>query len=245
MATVGVVLRTLQRQQWESYVTILRMSSSVSCLTRRHGNQDNQVLPKPRRNQPILIARRFASNQSKDESSKEVGESIEEVDIGPGTWKEVYNGILTTQIRMVKVFSLSTSIMGLSVQPILVQKLTDSGLGLVVAMGSFIGFFTFVTPLIIHWITKKYVTKLEYNPSNDTYTATTLSFFLREKKIEFHADEVHVPTLPGLFTTFTAKEKPLFVEPSMFHDVSHYSRLMGYDKPIDFEMPEDKEKKEN
>lgn len=43
------------------------------------------------------------------------------VDIGPGTWKEIYHGILSTQIKMVKFFSLSTSILGLSVQPILFQ----------------------------------------------------------------------------------------------------------------------------
>lgn len=55
--------------------------------------------------------------------------------------------------------------------------------GMIVAVGSFVGFFTFVTPLLIHWITKKYVTSLEYDPDRDMYSATTLSFFLREKKV--------------------------------------------------------------
>merc|ERR1712168_676977 len=80
------------------------------------------------------------------------------VDIGPGTWQEVYHGVLATQIKMVKTFSLSTTLIGLAFQPILIQKASDTNLGLVVAMGSFIGFFTFVTPMLIHWITRKYVT---------------------------------------------------------------------------------------
>ncbi|KAG7168083.1 transmembrane protein 70 homolog, mitochondrial-like [Homarus americanus] len=88
------------------------------------------------------------------------------------------------------------------VQPVLLQKVVGTQMGVILAVGSFIGFFTFVTPLIIHWITKKYVTSLEYDPKRDIYSATTLSFFLRQKKIHFSADDVAVPEVPGMFTTF-------------------------------------------
>lgn len=165
----------------------------------------------------------------------------EKVDIGPGTWQEVYHGILSTQVRMVKVFSLSTSCLGLMMQPLLFQKALGSGVGFVIAAGSFVGFFTFVTPLLIHWITKKYVTRLEYDSEQDMYSATTLTFFLREKKIKFSVNDVKVPSVPGLFTTFHAKDHPLFVEPRMFEDIEHYGRIMGYDKPIDFRPDEEKE----
>ncbi|XP_064090549.1 transmembrane protein 70 homolog, mitochondrial-like [Macrobrachium nipponense] len=175
------------------------------------------------------------SNKSKSQNIK----AQENVDIGPGTWKEVYHGILTTQIRMVKVFSLSTSFIGLSMQPLLFQKVVGTGAGLAIAAGSFIGFFTFVTPFLIHWITKKYVTRLEYDPKHDIYSATTLTFFLRERKINFKVDDVQVPTVPGIFTTFHVKNQPLFVEPRMFEDIEHYGRIMGYDKPIDFSPDED------
>lgn len=63
------------------------------------------------------------------------------------------------------------------------QKILGTSAGMLVAVGSFVGFFTFVTPLLIHWITKKYVTSLEYDPERDVYSATTLSFFLLEKKV--------------------------------------------------------------
>ena len=51
-----------------------------------------------------------------------------------------------------------------------------------------------------------------------------------------------VPPVPGMFTTFHAKDHPLFVEPGMFEDIEHYGRIMGYDKPIDFSPDEEKEK---
>ena len=38
------------------------------------------------------------------------------------------------------------------------------------------------------------------------------------------------PQLPGMFTTFKAKDTPLFVEGSAFHDPWHYGKIMGYDK---------------
>lgn len=43
-----------------------------------------------------------------------------------------------------------------------------------------------------------------------------------------------MPDVPGMFTTFFAKNKPLFVDVELFNDPSHYVKMMGYDKPIDF-----------
>lgn len=77
-------------------------------------------------------------------------------------------------------------------------------------MGSFIGFFTFVTPFLIHWITKKYVTRLEYDHEKDLYSATTLSFFLREKKVGLLqlgglCKDMKCLFMPDLFFLFSSK----------------------------------------
>lgn len=51
-----------------------------------------------------------------------------------------------------------------------------------------------------------------------------------------------VPDVTGAFTSFHVKDKvskkilPLFVDPSLFEDPSHYVKIMGYDKPIDFKF---------
>jgi len=148
------------------------------------------------------------------------------------TEQEIYNGILSTQIKLVKTFSLTTSFIGLAVQPVLWTYSTANA-AVVVGAGAFLGFFTFVTPLLIHSIAKKYVTKLYYNQVEDKYTAVVYNFLLKPKKIEFTLKDVVVPDTPGPFCTFKANSVPLFVEGSQFTDIRHYGKIMGYDKPVD------------
>ena len=145
----------------------------------------------------------------------------------------------------------------------------------IAAVCGFVGFFTFVTPFLLHLVTKKYVTELHYNSTTDEYIATVISFFLTKKKIIFKTDDVvvslifetesnsmcwnifkfwqisettcsrifhsQVPEVPGLFTSFVVnnlenKSTGLFIDPKLFEDPSHYVRIMGYDKPIDFKL---------
>lgn len=63
-------------------------------------------------------------------------------------------------------------------------KTTNSNVALILAGGVAVSFFTFVTPLLIHSVSKKYVTKLLYNEADDTYTAVTYSLMLRQKKVK-------------------------------------------------------------
>lgn len=105
----------------------------------------------------------------------------------PETKNQIYAGPLTPKIRAVKVFSLTTSIVGLASQPMLIEKSSQiGGTSIVILVCSFVGFFTFVTPLVLHFITKKYVTEINYDPAKDEYTATTLSLFLTRTEVWYH-----------------------------------------------------------
>lgn len=82
-----------------------------------------------------------------------------------------------------------TSGVGLCIQPMLLQKAAEANTSLAVTIGvcTITGIFTFITPLLIHLVTKKYVTSLEYNETNDEYRATIISFFLKPIKVSiFH-----------------------------------------------------------
>merc|ERR1712083_461136 len=147
--------------------------------------------------------------------------------------REIYNGILSTQIKLVKGFSLTTSCIGLACQPVLLSFSSSANAAVVLGAGAFLSFFTFATPLLIHSVSKKYVTKLYYNQVEDKYTAVVYNIFIRPKKIEFKVNDVEVPDIPGMFTTFKANSVPLFVEGSQFNDITHYGKIMGYDKPLD------------
>ncbi len=98
---------------------------------------------------------------------------------------EIYRGILSTQVRLVKAFSLSTSLIGLACQPVLYHHLQSGqhNVAIVLGTGAFLSFFTFVTPLLVHFVSKKYVTEMYYDKMTDTYTAITYSLLLRKKQV--------------------------------------------------------------
>jgi len=177
-----------------------------------------------------------SNNNSPTESNDKLSENEETFEEHEQT---IYKGILSAQIKLVKSFSLMTSAIGLSCQPILLYQLQNSGtgsLGVAVAGGAFLSFFTFATPLLIHYVSKKYVTELLYNKIEDRYTAITYSLLLQKKKVNFKLSDVTVPDMPAMFTTITVgaeKQIPLFVEGvNGFTDPQHYVKLMGYDKPL-------------
>ena len=63
------------------------------------------------------------------------------------------------------------------------QQMSSESTSLLIAISSVVGFFTFFTPLLIHTVTKKYVTEIIYDPIKQEYTATVLNFFLTKKKV--------------------------------------------------------------
>lgn len=99
-----------------------------------------------------------------------------------------------------------------------------------------ISFFIFLTPAILHYITKGYVIRLYHDAERDTYTAITCSVFLTEKRIRFHQSQVTIPTIGKIFTNFYADKMGLLVNPDLFLLPNDYNHLMGYDKPFTFDI---------
>ncbi|CAD5116327.1 unnamed protein product [Dimorphilus gyrociliatus] len=148
--------------------------------------------------------------------------------------KLVYEGKITVQVKLVKGFSVTTSALGLALQPLVFKGLSTLPIVLQVMMGSGIGFFVLATPLLLHTITKRYVTHMYYDSEKDTFTATTLSLLLKEKQLTFKPDDVEVPEISGIFSHVKAKGKPLFIDISGVLDKAAYKRLLKYDQPIKF-----------
>ncbi|KAM4689672.1 transmembrane protein 70, mitochondrial [Discoglossus pictus] len=165
----------------------------------------------------------------------------------PDNGRLVYTGNLAKAVLGVKFFSYSTSMFSLFMVPYIMMK---SGVGvdsfaLKVAFLSVIGFFTFITPVTLHLITKGYVVRLYHNKDFDNYTAITYNVFLAEKKTVFSPEDVEIPGVSRMFTTFYAKKKSMLINPMLFPNPQDYSHLMGYDKPFtfnpeDLNQPEDK-----
>ncbi|KAG8570602.1 hypothetical protein GDO81_011344 [Engystomops pustulosus] len=152
----------------------------------------------------------------------------------------VYIGNLGKAVHGVKFFSYSTSVISLILLPMFFAK---SGIGvdslpLKIVFYSVVGFFTFITPVTLHFVTKGYVVRLYYNKEKDLYTAITYNAFLMEKRTQFSPEDVEIPGMSKMFTTFYAKKKSMLINPMLFPNPSDYQHLMGYDKPFTFH-PED------
>ncbi|KAM4727692.1 transmembrane protein 70, mitochondrial [Anableps anableps] len=148
----------------------------------------------------------------------------------------IYTGSLGTAVKGVKMFSYSTSGASLILMPQILLKtgLGVSSIALQVTFCGVVGFFTFLTPILLHLITKGYVIRLYHNPDRDTYTAITCSVFLTEKRCVFHQCQVRIPAVSKMFTTFYAGHMGLLVDPDLFLNFHDYNHLMGYDKPFSF-----------
>ncbi|XP_029635712.1 transmembrane protein 70 homolog, mitochondrial [Octopus sinensis] len=155
----------------------------------------------------------------------------------PTKGKLIYSGPLTKTIKAVKLFSISTSLLGLGMQPVILYNSVDTSLPLKAAVSVFFAFFIVVTPLLIHMVSKKYVTDVYFEDTSNVFTAATFNLFSMRKQLTFKAEDVNAPTLTGPFTSVIIKGKPLFLDPKFFLDKQSYIHLMGFDKPLDLELP--------
>uniref|UniRef100_A0A3B1KC98 Transmembrane protein 70 n=1 Tax=Astyanax mexicanus TaxID=7994 RepID=A0A3B1KC98_ASTMX len=158
--------------------------------------------------------------------------------VSPEDGALIYTGSLGKAVLGVKFFSYSTSMFSMCVMPYLMMKtgIGVDSLAMKVAFCGIIGFFTFMTPVLLHMITKGYVVRLYHNKDTDMYTAVTYSVFLVEKKSRFHQSEVTVPDVSKMFTNFYANKCAMLVNPELFEIPQDYNHLMGYDRPFFFDL---------
>jgi transmembrane protein 70 len=143
-------------------------------------------------------------------------------------------------VRFVKLFSLSTSAVGIAIQPVIYQHVSELPAVVAAIVGGMAGFFIFITPVLLHIVTKRYVTLMTCNEQTCEFTATTYSLFLREKQHKFTPAQVTVPNVPGIFTTIRVDNKlPLFIDPNLFTDRRYFVQLMKYDEPLEWEIHSD------
>lgn len=65
--------------------------------------------------------------------------------------------------------------------------------------------------------------------------------FTNFSQTKFKVEDIQIPEIETMFTSMKVgpKKVPLFVDSASFTDPHHYARFMGYDKPLNFELPDD------
>jgi hypothetical protein len=161
----------------------------------------------------------------------------------------VYTGTIAKHMYATKIISLTSSAMGIAIQPVLYEKMAQLPVALQAVVGGVCSFFIFITPFLLHLLVRQYIIRLYYNPETEEFNAITMKFLPSMKKVtNFAARDVEIPAIPGMFTTFTVrqgeKKVPFFVNPPDFLSDQAYIKLMSYDEPMDvIRGPQFEEKK--
>uniref|UniRef100_A0A0R3WFH0 OBG-type G domain-containing protein n=1 Tax=Taenia asiatica TaxID=60517 RepID=A0A0R3WFH0_TAEAS len=140
---------------------------------------------------------------------------------------QVYTNPISNLVVGVKLFSLASSGLVLAAQPFLFSKFTT--------MASFAPFlisslsFAFLTPILLHVLTRSCVFRINYNPQTGRFMAYTKTIFLRSKKVEFSLEDVSYSVASLCFANMTVNKKtPLLVLESGFIDLEMKNQLFGY-----------------
>lgn len=149
----------------------------------------------------------------------------------------VYVGSISRQIYASKLISFTSSVGGIAIQPVLLREMENLPIFAQIVVESFCGFFVFLTPFLLHFVARRYVLRLYYDPTTNLFTTVSLRFLPRKKFVHFSRDDVSVPPVPGMFTSIVVQQGdkglPFFINPPEFLDNDAYKILMGYDLPMD------------
>ncbi|CAF0819282.1 unnamed protein product [Adineta steineri] len=150
--------------------------------------------------------------------------------------KLVYTGKLDKPFRAAKSLSLASSLGGAICYPIMLPKILAETSSIFMAIGYTIISATFVllTPSLLQFISKRYLTSLYYHEQRDEFTGFYKNFFMMERQIKFRPEDVQVPPITGMFTSMLIKNQPFFINHDDFYDKPILMKMLGYDKEFDF-----------
>ncbi|KAK5983400.1 Transmembrane protein 70 protein mitochondrial [Trichostrongylus colubriformis] len=112
----------------------------------------------------------------------------------PGSSKTPHD-IVAGGVLIAKVLSLSSSAVGAVMVPVLTSYLWEAAserpsmMMFTVVANTFLVLLSF-TPLLLHFLTKRFPVNLYYNNTTETFTSVHYNFFLRKMALQFKADEV-------------------------------------------------------
>ncbi|XP_077233004.1 uncharacterized protein LOC143874413 [Tasmannia lanceolata] len=176
---------------------------------------------------------RWASHAARGRSS----ENDSKISIGPCRTEEkndddgkdtgvVYYGPISSTIKKVKLLSLSTCCLSVSLGPI-ITFMTGPDMNVILkgAVASSVIFLSASTTAALHWFVSPYVHKLKWQPGSDTFDVEMLSWLATyiPKTIKF--SDIRVPKTNRPFVTFKANDNFYFIDSEHCHNKALLARL--------------------
>lgn len=137
-----------------------------------------------------------------------------------------YYGPISSTIKKVKLLSLSTCCLSVSLGPVITFMTSpDSNVILKGAVASSVIFFSASTTAILHWFVSPYVHKLRWEPGSDSFEVEMLSWLATHipKTIKF--SDIRPADTNRPYVTFKANGNFYFVDTEHCHNKALLARL--------------------
>nr|XP_043617152.1 uncharacterized protein LOC122588990 [Erigeron canadensis] len=175
------------------------------------------------------LQKRWASQSAAAEDSGKItigppkGADSENDDKDSGV---VYHGPISSTIKKVKLLSLSTCCLSVSLGPV-ITFMTSPDMNVILkgAVASSVIFLSASTTLALHWFVSPYIHKLRWQPGSDTFEVDMMTWLatFAPKTIKF--SDIRLPETNRPFVTFKANGEFYFVDADHCHNKALLARL--------------------
>ncbi|XAR72107.1 hypothetical protein NMG60_11018626 [Bertholletia excelsa] len=176
-----------------------------------------------------IAQRRWASQSAGAEDDSKIsigprrGGEVKNDDKDSGV---VYYGPISSTIKKVKLLSLSTCCLSVSLGPV-ITFMTSPDMNVILkgAVASSVIFFSASTTLILHWFVSPYIHKLRWKPGSDCFEVEMMSWLATyiPKTIKFA--DIRPPETNRPFVTFKANGNFYFIDVEHCHNKALLARL--------------------
>ncbi|XP_057981370.1 uncharacterized protein LOC131166801 [Malania oleifera] len=227
---VRAALLHLLRSQTRHSIT--RSFHSAGYNASRLGTWSTSLGPKSNissSTQLIAVQRRWASQAT-------VTEDAEKISIGPRRGGEtgedkkdtgvVYYGPISSTIKKVKLLSLSTCCLSVSLGPV-VTFMTSPEMNVILkgAVASTVIFLSASTTAALHWFVSPYIHKLRWQPGLDSFEVEMMSWLASYIPRTIKFADIRPPETNRPFVTFKANGNFYFVDTDHCHNKALLARL--------------------
>ncbi|RLN43280.1 hypothetical protein C2845_PM01G49190 [Panicum miliaceum] len=138
----------------------------------------------------------------------------------------VYQGPISSTIKKVKLLSLSTCCLSVSLGPV-ITFMTSPDMNVIIkgAVASTVIFLSATTTAALHWFVSPYIHKLRWRPGSDSFEAEVMSWLATPLKRTIKFADVRPPETNRPFVTFKAEGNFYFVDAEHFSNKALLARL--------------------
>lgn len=178
----------------------------------------------------------FSASQKRLASQAAQTEDDSRISIGPQRGSQptqddketgvVYYGPISSTIKKVKLLSLSTCCLSVSLGPVITfMTSTDSNVILKGAVASSVIFFSASTTAALHWFVSPYIHKLRWQPGSDSFEVEMMTWLASYVPRTLKFSDIRPAETNRPFVTFKANGNFYFVDQEHCHNKALLARL--------------------